>query len=191
MTADFTYGPAMAALSERKRVYVWARAAGKKRRAAADLAGYATGEHGGDPKKRSRILDKTACLLEQDPDIARAIAEVAGARIQAEAVASAQFLMGVMDDAKAPLALRMKAANSILDRAGLVGVQKIAVDHSHRHTDNTGEALIERARAAAVRLGMDPDELVARLSGGMTAPKVIEHDAIVSADVSRLTPSDV
>ena len=102
-----------------------------------------------------------------------AIREVAGREIESEAIASAQFLASVRDDENAPLIARLRAADSLLDRGGLAGLQKIAVDHTHR--DMTGEALMERIRTLAKKHGLDPEKLLA----GNAAPMI---EAVPSRD---------
>jgi hypothetical protein len=114
MTDEGTYGPALSALTEKQRMFVWAMATvrtpdGKriKRSHAARLAGYMTGENGGNPERRRRALDQTAWRLLQDQRIVEAIREVAGREIEGEAIASAQFLASVRDNEDAPMMARL------------------------------------------------------------------------------------
>jgi hypothetical protein len=173
MTDEGTYGPALSELTEKQRAFVWAMATvrtpdGKriKRSHAARLAGYMTGENGGNPGRRRRALDQTAWRLLQDRKIVAAIRECAGREIEGEAIASAQFLASVRDNEDAPLMARLRAADSLLDRGGLAGLQKIAVDHTHR--DRTGAAMMARIRELAAKLGLDAEKLL----GGNAAPMI-------------------
>jgi hypothetical protein len=181
MSDEGTYSPALSALTEKQRMFVWALATARtpdgkriRRSHAARLAGYVTGENGGNPERRRRALDQTAWRLLQDPRIVAAIREVAGREIEGEAMTSAQFLASVRDNEDAPLMARLRAADSLLDRGGLAGLQKIAVDHTHR--DLSGTALIARIRELALKHGLDPERLLAG-----TAP-MIEATAVPSRD---------
>jgi hypothetical protein len=179
-----TYGPALSGLTDKQRTFVWAMATvrtpdGKriKRSHAARLAGYMTGENGGNPERRRRALDQTAWRLLQDQKIVAAIREVAGREIEGEAIASAQFLASVRDNEDAPLMARLRAADSLLDRGGLAGLQKIAVDHIHR--DMTGEALMERIRTLAKKHGLDVEQL---MKGEGPQARTIEAKALPSRE---------
>jgi hypothetical protein len=180
MSDEGTYSPALSALSEKQRMFVWALATARtpdgkriRRSDAARLAGYVTGANGGNPERRRRALDQTAWRLLQDPRIVAAIREVAGREIEGEAIASAQFLASVRDNEDAPLMARLRAADSLLDRGGLAGLQKIAVDHTHR--DLTGEALMERIRTLAKKHGLDVERL---MKGERPQSRAIEATAL-------------
>jgi hypothetical protein len=101
----------------------------------------------------------------QNPQISAAVREIAARGVEIEAAASVEFLARVRDDPHAPLASRIKAADSLLDRAGLSGEQRIAVDHTHR--DLTGVALLERLRELGQRYKIDVDALLSERASPM------------------------
>jgi hypothetical protein len=86
-------------------------------------------------------------------------------------------LASVRDNEDAPLMARLRVADSLLDRGGLAGLQKIAVDHTH--TDLTGEALMARIRELAKKHGLDPEAL---LRGERPQSRAIEATALPSLD---------
>jgi phage terminase small subunit len=154
---DGNIGPALRKLTGKQRrfVEIMVENVGILPSKAAELAGY----------------KQSGWRLMQDQDVIAAIHEVAGRRLRAHALVGADVLVRLaLDDGVAP-AVRLKAAGTLLDRVGLGGEQNINVNHNH--SDNTGKALEARARAAAGRLGMDPEEVVRRLFG-VEAPKLID-----------------
>jgi hypothetical protein len=64
----------------------------------------------------------------------------------------------------------MRAIEMITDRVGLPAVQEIEI----KHTDLTGDALIEQVTELAGRLGLDAKQL---LGGNVEVPKLIEATA--------------
>jgi hypothetical protein len=164
MSDEGNYGPALSALSEKQRLFVWARATVRtadgariKPGRAAQLAGYARGTNGGSARRRRKALDQTGWRLLQDARIVAAINEVASRKIESEGLASAEFLAAVRDDPSAPLMARLRAADSLLDRAGLTAPQEIAVSHTHHLS---GDALLTRIRELAQKHGIDVDALL-------------------------------
>lgn len=172
------YGPAMRGLNDFRRQFVWAMVMtpGIAPWKAAQRAGYS-----GD----KRTMQIRACELLHNDAVTAAIRELAGKRLTAAALGAAEYLVSAWANPKMPHFLRMKAANSLLDRVGLGAEQNINV--KHEHTDRTGAALMERIRELAKKHGMDPDKLLAGGSVAGQAPKeplVIEAQAVESKEAS-------
>jgi hypothetical protein len=98
-----------------------------------------------------------ASKLLADPRIIEALHECAGFRLKAKALVSAEFLAKLVEDERAPLGLRLRAAESLLNRVGLMAQQRIEVTH----TDRTGAELMERIRFLASKHGLDIEKLLA------------------------------
>jgi hypothetical protein len=162
-------GPAVRKLTEKQRAFVWAygMTPGITAQRAAQIAGYGNPDSDAD---NDHVLRQSGHRLLTDQKIIEAIKEVAGRKIVGEALGAAEFLSGVYRDPKAPLALRVRSAESLLDRGGLAGLQNINVNH--HHTDETGATMVERIRALAARLGVDE----AKLLGGnaVASPALID-----------------
>ncbi len=151
------YGPAMLDLTEPQRQFVlhYLANGGINSAEAARRAGY-----GNNPDSQAVAASK---MLRQ-PRILAALREVADQRLRSGAVLAASALVEIAGD---PLHKeRFKAANELLNRAGLVveGISRVIVE-DHR----TVEELERRIVSMAERLGIDP----ARLLGQST---VIEGD---------------
>ncbi len=162
--------PAVASLrglTEKQQRFVWAMATkpGISQQRAAEIAGYDGGPNTWKVK---------ACVMMQDERIVRAIRDVASKRLQGSALGAAEFLTSLWSNPEVAMSLRVRAAESVLDRVGLGGEQNINV--KHEHTDMTGAAMVERIRALAVKHGLDPQQFL----GVAQKPqmKVIEHDDV-------------
>ena len=150
-------------LTEKMQRFVWAMATkpGIAQWKAAEVAGYQGGQS---------VTKVKACYLMQDERIVRAIRDVASRRLQGSALGAAEFLTSLWANPDAPMGLRLRAAESILNRVGLGGEQNINV--KHEHTDLTGAAMMDRIRELAKKHGLDPAAL---LAGQVPQVKVIEH----------------
>jgi hypothetical protein len=150
-------GPALRKLTERQRAFVWAYGTlpGITAQRAAQIAGYGKADSDAD---NDHVLRQSGYRLLTDQKIIDAIKEVAGRKIIGEALGAAEFLTSVWKDAQAPLSLRIRSAETLLDRGGLIGQQNINVNH--HHTDETGVAMVERIKALAARLGVDEGKLL-------------------------------
>lgn len=164
--------------SDRQRRFVFAMVdhPGVKPWKAADLAGFVTGEHGGDPEKREHALAVTANRLLQDQKILDAIYETAGRRLRSGALVAVDFLIETVSNEKARTADRLKAAESLLGRVGFPAETNVNVNHAT--VDITGAEMIERIVFLAKKHGLDP----AKLLGGNAPTKVIEAHAVQDRD---------
>lgn len=146
-------GPAMRKLTERQRAFVVAafEVGGSPQwyTEAARRAGYT-----GNPN----VLRVTAHRLYHNPAIQKAMKEMALSAVSAEPLAALAVLADIAHgEIPASASERIKAANSILSRAGMPETteHKIKVEHS---IDNN-EA-IEKLYRFAKLLGRDPKELI-------------------------------
>lgn len=157
--SDGTLGPAMAALDERRRAFVWEllkqNCIEPDQGKAAEAAGFCPAETS-TSKNRDGLLRKTGSVLIHEPAVQAAIIEVGGREL-------------ISLTLPAILALRKSIANpaskghltailSVLDRVGFGAQQNINV--KHEHTDRTGAAIMERIKELAAKHGLDPEKLL-------------------------------
>lgn len=142
------YGPAMLELTEPQRMFVlhYANSGGRNAAEAARLAGY------GNSAESQAV---SASRMLRQPRILAALREVADRRLKSGAILAASAIVEIAND---PLHRdRFKAANELLNRAGLVveGISRVIVE-DHR----TVEEIERRVRDLAVRVGIDPEKLL-------------------------------
>jgi hypothetical protein len=132
-----TWGPAMAALSDKLRAYVVARV---QLRLIGEQAVIAIGS----PAETKASREVIASRYNSDPRVIAAMQEMVSAQIVASAPEALRVVQEVARGKHgAKAADRLKAAGSLLDRGGLAGVQRVEVDHRHEHTVNlTNEELL-------------------------------------------------
>lgn len=146
--AEGTLGPAMQALSENRRCFVVAmlETGGQNHAHAAYMAGYG---------KDTEVARVSACRMMRDPSVLAAIREEADRRLRSGAILGASVLMEIASNQMHKD--RLKAAESLLNRSGLV------VEQTHRviHEDNRSDDELKRAVIAmAMKYGMDPAKLL-------------------------------
>lgn len=167
------YGPAMKALSEPQRAFVNAliETGAEDYTRAAAMAGY-----GGTEGSR-RV---SACKLMQNPKVLAAMREEADRRIHGSVLLATAALEEIVRDKQHKD--RFKAADRLLERAGLI------VETSHRVTveDNrTTEEIEKRVTELAVKYGLNPKQLLGRVSTG-----VAEKNNAVDAEFTEVPPED-
>lgn len=148
-------GPAMSAITPQQRAFVRALidSGGADNTKAARLAGYSP-----DNPVATRT---TAYRLAHDPKVTAAIREEAERTISASVALGARVLVEI---AKDPMHKdRFKAANALLDRGGMLLVQKSEVSHIHTQDD---KSVIDRIRVLADVLGIDAEVLLGQGSPG-------------------------
>jgi hypothetical protein len=142
-------GDAMLALNPQQRAFVLAyvETGGQDQTRAAHLAGYG----GTDNSRRVQ-----AHRLAHDDKVLRAIREVADKRVRSGALLGAEV---VLEIAKDPTHKdRFKAAQSLMDRSGMLVPTK--VEHEHIHRTEADDERIARLIGVARQLGMDPRQLL-------------------------------
>jgi phage terminase small subunit len=158
-TEEISLGPAMLALTEKRRKFVLAMASDPfgSQTSWAKLAGYS--DRSGGAKVR-------AWETYHDPQVQAAIQEVARQLLGSRGpLLATEGLLRIAGDRKHPQ--HVKALEMILNRTGMGEKQEIEVTH----VDLRGDALVERLKALAARLGLDAEKLL----GADT--KTIEHRA--------------
>jgi len=160
---DDDIGPAMAALSEKQRKFVMAMVEhpGISRAEAARQAGYS------DTKEGAKVRGHHCA---HNPMVQAAIREVAGLRLNANSLLAADVLVTIARDDEAPRKDRLKAAGMLLDRTGFGAAQTINVKNTV--TDRSGAGMLERIKALAAALGVDPVKLL----GGNVASPVVDGE---------------
>jgi phage terminase small subunit len=157
---DAGLGPAMRALNPAQRRFVRAAITyptGKDWQIA-KAAGYSDKSYG--------ALRVTAWRLFHDERILAALQEEAAKRLRASAVLGASVLAEIARTPGHPD--QLKAATALLNRIGFH--EKTEHVMKVTHTDMTGEAMMARIEALAVRLGVDGRALIG------SAPKQIESE---------------
>lgn len=141
-------GPAMSQLTDNQQNYVWALVeTGGDEPRAADLAGY-----GGTTGSRDVALHR----LRHNPKVLAAIKEVAEAEIKSLAFLGAKALREIVNDPGHKD--RLKAADMVLNRSGLLVIQETKVMVEHKNPDIA--STVARVRALALGMGMDPKLLL-------------------------------
>jgi hypothetical protein len=122
---------------------------------------------GNELVRRGRIID--------------ALHECAGYRLKARALVAAAFLERLIGDEGAPLGLRLRAAEGLLNRVGLGTLQKVEVTH----VDRTGAELMERIRFLAAKHGLDVEKLLeGKGRGGHVSGSIAGSGCGVAAGVA-------
>ena len=161
------FGPAMARLTAKQRRFVQAMMADPFGTGAgwARRAGYSD---------KSEAAKVKAHYLLHSSSIEAAVLEVGRDMLTARGpiVAVAAMLKAAADPEHPK---QLQAAEMILNRVGLHETQEIRVTR----TDQTGAAMVERIRALAAALGVDPAQLLgANVQGVQALPKVIEGKVV-------------
>lgn len=174
MLRDYEVGPDMLALNDRQRAFVFhlVEDGGRDAYRAAAKAGYQ-----GDPE----TLRVTASRLAHDERIGRAMVEEAKRRVHASVVLAVSELHNIVADPTTSKAIKVRAIEAVLNRAGMGSSQTHLVKHEVTVTD---EEKIKNIRNMADRLGLDPTKLLG--SYGITLDGEAIHDD-VEAHVLSLT----
>lgn len=167
------YGPAMAALTPLQRRFVVAmcETGGGNASLAYRMAGPNT-------KNDDTIKNAAHHLLHTDK-VLLAIREEADRRCRSGAILGASALQEIAMDSLHKD--RFKAAQALLDRAGLGLVQKTEVVHVHK---NDAEA-IDRIKALAKVLGVDAQKLLGHVGAPVSPPT----EAPLDVEFEDVTPS--
>jgi phage terminase small subunit len=156
----------MSQLTENQRAFVWALVeTGGDETKAAILAGY-----GGTPGSRDvavhRLMHNTKVLL--------AIKEVAEATIKGGALLGAAALVEIVRDPSHKD--RLRAADMLLNRSGLIVIQEHKMVVEHR--DQSVESIVARIRAMAEGMNVDPRPLL--ISAGVPQDIIDAEFEVVS-----------
>jgi phage terminase small subunit len=158
-------GPAMLALSERRRAFVIKYLEmGVKANAteAARLAGYVD-----DPTAKV-----SAHRLLHDERVIAAIQEEARKRLQAGTLVATAYVLEVITDEKADPKDRLKASLALMDRGGLPGQS----EHQVTVTRKVDRAeVIADIRRVCASFGMDPAIALGRLGHAVVDVDPVEH----------------
>jgi|ERR1700728_347836 len=151
MADDDEFGPAMAALSEKQRLFVMAMIEfpGITQTEAARRAGYS------DVAEGAKVRGHYAA---HNPAVQAAIREEASKRLNSSSLAAANVLLAILEDEDADRKDKIKAAGMLLDRSGFGAAQTINVNKTT--TDRTGKAIMERIAQLAEKHGLDPRKLL-------------------------------
>lgn len=163
MSQNDEFGPAMAALTEKRRGFVMAMIEfpGISNAEAARRAGYS------DKSEGAKVV---GFYLAHSPAIQEAIREEAGKRLNAASLTAAGVLLALLTDDGVEPKDRIKAAGMLLDRSGFGAAQTINVNKTV--TDRTSTGMLDRIRALAAANGLDPVKLL----GGNVAAPVVEGE---------------
>jgi hypothetical protein len=157
---DGTLGPAMSALDDRRRAFVWEllrqNSVEPDQGKAAEAAGFCPLETSVS-KNRDGLLRKTGSVLAHEPEVQAAIIEVGGRELISLTLPAILALRSAIANPKSKG--HLAAILSVLDRVGFGAPQNINV--KHEHTDNTGAGLMKRIRELALKHNLDPDQLLA------------------------------
>lgn len=173
--ADVSDCPAMLALNPQQRAFVLAHVAlgGEDATKAARAAGY-----GGDNPTSVKVQ---AYRLTHSPKVRLAIKEIAESKIHAQAAYGAQVLVEIARDPTHKD--RYKAATEIMNRSGMMVVQKVEHDHIHRAEDDAEK--VRRIVLFAQQMGMDPRKLL----GGAKELQGVTLDAQFEIVDTEVEPS--
>lgn len=170
------FGPAMAALNERQRVFVVALVeTGSDATAACRAAGYGTGE------SSDNYLRVQAHRLMHDDRVQAAVTEYARKNINLAATRASKWLNDVWQDKGFDPKERVKVALALMDRGQLHARSEHTVNIKR---DLTPEEIAARVRIAAEVLGMDPERAAAGfVTKDMGAVDVVPKDADEAEDL--------
>lgn len=151
-------GDAMRALQPQQRAFVLAYVEDGKQNnsAAARAAGY--GEASPTSEQAKTAAKVAGWRLIHDPKILAAIRELAQTRLSASAFHAANVLVEIAEDVTHKD--RFRAAEMLMNRAGMIVVNEQKVVHEHRVEKR--DSILERIEALAKKHGLDPDALLAR-----------------------------
>jgi hypothetical protein len=169
-------GPAMSALTARRRQFVMIllQQVRPNYLRAADMAGFAPAGPDTVPKKRRAVLRQIGWRLANDERVIAALHEEVSKRFRSAGALIGLAVMTRIAQTKGHKD-QLRAAEMLANRAGFGAEQQVSVKHTH--TDMTGAAMVERIKALAAKLGLDP----AKLLGGNAAP-MIEATALPARD---------
>lgn len=151
-------GAAMSAISPQQRAFVLAYVEDGTRNAsrAARVAGY--GETSPTEEQAKTAAKVGGWRLIHTAAILAAIKELAQARLDASAFQAANVLMEIAEDPTHKD--RLKAAEMIMNRAGMIVVQESKVVHEHKVERR--DSILERIEALAAKHGLNADALLQR-----------------------------
>lgn len=171
--ADNTPGKEFLALNDRQQKFVIAmcETGGKDHTLCAEMAGYSGNKD---------TLYVTAHRLAHDEKVLRALREEADRRVRSGAILGASVLIEIANDPTHKD--RFRAADRLLERAGLLVVQtnKNVIEHTVNEED-----LKARIARAARELGLDPKVFLGASAAALPAPidaefTVVEEDDLMA-----------
>lgn len=151
LQVEGAYGPAMRALptdNQRRFVIALLELGNMNHTRAAQMAGYTGGDNG---------LRVTAHRLFHDDAVQAAIHEEATRRLSSAKIMAVSKLLEIADTAPEPKD-RLKAVGMILNRVGMH--EKTEHHVTTQDVSKTDEAMVERIKALASRLGLDQRALL-------------------------------
>ncbi|MFZ0692862.1 MAG: hypothetical protein WAN51_01705 [Alphaproteobacteria bacterium] len=126
---ESSFGEAMLALSPGRRAFVYGKVMlGLKNAEAARLAGYSD--------KTEHAIEVKGWQLAHSADVQAAILEVGRQLMRTEGPRSIKVLCEIRDDAKVKAGDRIKAASTLLDRAGFNAVSEHTLHVEHSLSEN-------------------------------------------------------
>jgi hypothetical protein len=170
--SDENDGPARKALTQRQRQFVDALLdnGGNQTRAAISS--------GTDPKWARDYGSKLA----RNPKVIAALKEEADRRVRVSAPLAMDVLVEIMNNPTHKD--RLKAAESVLNRSGLIVAS--VVEHNVTHKGQTAPELLLKIKQMASQLGLDPQKLLGR---NVEAAKIIDAEfTVVEPDPFTWSP---
>lgn len=168
--AEGRLGPAMRALNERQRQFVFAlleQGTTNYTRAAA-VAGY------GNTDESRKVI---AHRLAHDPKILAAMQEEGKSRITAGVVMAASELVRIAEDSNTPTREKLRALEMIMNRGGLHAMTESRQTIVHETDEG---AAVARIRDLAATLGLDPKKLLGSVG-------VVDAEFIEVTEVTKPT----
>lgn len=165
-------GPRMRALLPKQRAFVRAMVmtGGGNHTRAATMAGYG----GSNPES----VRATAYRLAHSPMVLQAIREVADAEIRSNILVGTAVLVEIAQNPHHKD--RLKAAQALLDRGGLIVAQQLNVNISDETSNGD---VVDRIRILATQLGVDPSTLLGRAGHGIVKNAALPAPAAPAIDV--------
>lgn len=159
-------GKAMAAILPQQRAFVvaYVNSATGNASQAARAAGY--GDTSETEEQRKTAAKVAGHRLIHDAKILAAVKELAQARIEANAFKAASVLVEIAEDPTHKD--RLKAAEMLMNRAGMLVVNESKVVHEHRVEARS--TILEKIRTIAERNGLNADDLIAGRGGQPALP---------------------
>ena len=148
---DIELGPAMQALTEKQRNFVYAMIefGGLNNTRAAREAGY---------EGNTDTLKVTGHRLAHDTKVQEAMREMGPRMLNAGLFTAARFVLETIDNPQVEIKDRLKAAEMVMNRTGMNATteHKIAVTHTTR----TSDEMIKRIEQLSKSMGLDPKKLL-------------------------------
>lgn len=164
----------MRALTGRQRLFVqnMVETGGNALRSAL-MAG--AGAESPDAFRRENAARASAYRWQQDPKVLLALKEAADKTLRAGAIEASSYFRELVTNVKAKDSDRLRAANRLLELAGLGTVAQVQVDHRVRVSREDG---IAQVMELAPKLGLDPKQLLSNI--GITIDAEFEDVADVA-----------